>query len=202
METSNKLYSPLTLALFILLSILTSCSNDESDPLINCPECVVIERTDIEISGEMAIHDFEQSIQEDAALDLVTYNYHGDPSVDFDYLVALSNGYELIIRVHDAANTNPWEQVNQPYNIYPQSELENKLMYTTIELRTSANEPLYSSNLNGTSPPATYLDVFRVVKFDGLTLQARIRDVVLYKYNNANKEVIINGTFIGAVTFE
>jgi hypothetical protein len=141
-------------------------------------------------------------MQSDPSADLITYNFYGNPSEHFDFIMNLENGNKLVIKVYDAERMNPWEQVNQPYNIYPQSELEDKLSYTNVELRTSANEPIYATNLNNTAPQGTYLDVFKVVDFDGATIQCRLRDMTLYSGSNPDKTITINGTFVGAVTFE
>lgn len=199
METSlKKLSTALLLPLFILC--FASCS--EEDPVLSCMTCDILERTDIEFTGDMELQEFQISEAGDQAIDLIRFGYYGNPSDRIDYIIELSNGYDLVVRITDKSNLNPWEQVGQSYNIYPLSNHEDKLMYAEVELRTTANEPLYASNTSDTDPQGIFMDVFRVVKNDGNSIQCRIRDLTLYKFNNSERRVTINGTFVGALDLQ
>jgi len=190
---------------FLLLTVLAlsfaSCSTVEVPESAACPSCNVMERTDLAITGEMEIQNFDQSVESDPTLDLIRYNYYGSPSESFDFVINLDNGYELTIKVYDATNHNPWEQVGQPYNIYPGEDLEDKLQYVNVELRMGDDLPAYATNLGSSVPQGIHLDVFKVIRNSGTEIQCRIRDMKLYKNIDPAQTITINGTFIGAVTF-
>jgi hypothetical protein len=150
----------------------------------------------------MEISNFNQSIEADNSTDLVTYNYYGSPSENFDFVINLENGYELTIKIFDAANRNPWLQVGQPYNIYPGEDLEDKLQYANVELRMGDDQPAYATNLGNSIPRGIHLDVFKVIKNNGTEIQCRIRDMKLYKNIDPTQSITVNGTFVGAITFE
>ena len=190
-----------TIALTLTLFAFTSC-NTIDEATTTCATCNIIERTDMIITGDIDHSEFNQSEQSDASTDLITYNFYGNPSEYFDFIIHLSNGNKLIIKAYDAERMNPWQQVGQPYNIYPLADQEDKLSYVNVELRTSANEPIYATNLDLSTPPAISLDVFKLLQNDGETIQARLRDMTLYSVTNPNNTISINGTFVGAVTFE
>ena len=131
-------------ALLALGGLYTMCSTESA--LEDCPECLVLERTDIEISGDVTADHFQASSQNDDAVDLITYNFLGDQTPQIDFLVRLANGEQLVITVVDKETLNPWEQVGKPYNIYPNGDLDDKLSYTTIEYLNKENGVAYATN--------------------------------------------------------
>jgi hypothetical protein len=187
-----------TLLAVLALFVITSCS---TDPLPS-PALNVTERIDMIAEGDLQLEEFRQNDELDASDDLITFNYFGNPAENIDFVLHLSNGYRLVLTVYDAERMNPWEQVGQPYNIYPVADEEDKLSFVRAELLTSANEPLFTSNQGPGVPPGIALDVFKIMKFDGNLIQARMRDMTLYNAGNAEKSIRINGTFVGAITFE
>ncbi|MCP4122701.1 MAG: hypothetical protein GY751_13185 [Bacteroidetes bacterium] len=190
---------------FLLLTVLAlsfaSCSTVEVPPSAACPSCKVMERTDLSFTGDMDLQNFDQSIESDKLHDLIKYNFYGSPSDHFDFVINLKNGYELTIKVYDANNNNPWEQVGQPYNIYPGQDLEDKLQYVNVELRMGDDHPAYATNLGNSVPQGIHLDVFKVIRNNGTEIQCRIRDMKLYKNIDPAQTVTINGTFIGAIPY-
>jgi len=198
METSRK--SPLTQGSLILLCFIfaiSSCSTTSEDALV----LIDTERTDLVISGDLELEDFN-SASANSQNDLVSFNYYGNPSANFDFVVHLENGYTLTIMMHDASRMNPWQQVGQPYNIYPGQDLDDKLYYTNITLKNGDGITKYSTNEDDNIPSGYLLDVFKVIKNDGNQIQCRVRDMILYCQNNPQKTIHINGTFVGVNTFE
>jgi hypothetical protein len=181
-----------------MLLAMASCSTvEDANQLADRQE-----RTDIIITGDLQMENFFQNAEGDASEDLVAFNYYGNPSPNFDYKIQLEQGNTLIIQVYDAQHLNPWEQVNLPYNIYPGQDLDDKLFYTNIVFSDATGTCTYSTNFNNNIPPGIFLDVFKVIQNDGQQIQCRIRDMILYKTNDPSRTITINGTFVGALTFE
>ena len=193
MFTSRNLALALSTLCFYTL---ISCSSNE-----DAIQLTPIERTDISIQGDMQLESFQQNTNGEAGTDLVSFVYYGIPSDRFDYIVQISSDLKLIIKIYDGINQNPWVQVGQPYNIYPGQDLEDKLQYAKVEIRTSSNEPRYTSNDGNVLPQGALLDVFQVVQNDGAYIQCRIRDMELFHQVHPERSITINGTFIGALDF-
>lgn len=197
----KTIISTLTMLLFAgLIFIFTSCNT--LDDVDNIAISNVLERTDMTISGNVHYDDFNQSLQSDMSKDLITYNYFGDPSEKFDFKIHLANGNVLMIKIIDEEGINPWEQVGKPYNIYPSSELGDKLSYVQVYLFSSGDEVLYSDILNTDTPLGTSLDVFQIISSNDNGILCRMRDIKLYNGStDADNSIIVNGTFVGALTF-
>ncbi len=198
MGTSRKTPPTLTSLIFLcLIFAFCSCSTTSEDALT----LVDTERIDMIISGDIELEDFNAA-SANSQNDLVSFNYYGNPSENFDFVVHLDNGYTLTIMMHDASRMNPWQQVGQPYNIYPGQDLDDKLYYTNITLKNGEGITKYSTNECDDIPPGYLLDVFKVIKNDGNQIQCRVRDMTLYCQNDPHKPIHINGTFVGVNTFE
>lgn len=183
------------LPVLVLILALVSCQQAEE---ILPGE--FLERTDISLSGDLAMESFQQQGNETTG-DLIRLGYYGEPSEQFDFHIALSDGYSLTIVLYDAQRLNPWQQVGIPYNIYPGEDLEDKLAYADIMLYNKEGICTHSTNKDPISPPGALLDVFRITANTGESIQARIRDMVLYRHGDPGRTVRINGTFAGSVDF-
>ena len=95
---------------------------------------------------------------------------------------------------------NPWEQVGQPYHIYPPAELEDKLSYINAYLFSSIGELLYSDSPDNFTPRGTTLDVFKITHSDEYSIRCRMRNMALYYGAGSQHSITINGTFVGALT--
>lgn len=187
------------LVLFWVIIIFTSCNTLEEK--INDAIPNIVERTDITISGNLNYEDFNQSVESDLTSDLVTYNYYGDSSENFDFIIHLANGYQLLIEMVDGERMNPWEQVGQPYNIYPPTVLEDKLTFVHAYLFSSIGELLYSDSPDSFTPKGTTLDVFKITSSNHNSIRCRMRNMTMYYGAGSKNSITINGTFVGALIF-
>ena len=185
--------------IFFIAASVASCNT--VDDGLDCPSCKTLERTDIAISGDMNMSNFTQSMESDDTRDLITYKYYGNPSQHIEFVIELNDGYELRLKVYDAINNNPWEQVGQPYNIYPGEDLEDKLQYVNAELRYLDDTPGFATNMGNSIPPGIFLNKFKIIENDGVQIKCKINDMILYKNVDPSKTIHVNGTFVGAITF-
>lgn len=166
------------------------------------PSSGITERTDMIFSGSINYQDYNQSLESDMTSDLVAYNYYGNPSENFEFIIHLANGYKLNIEVINKESGNPWEQVGTPYNIYPPSELEDKLSFVHVNLFSSINEVLFTDSPDNSTPAGISLDVFKITSSSDNAIRCRMRNMVLYGVGDGSDDAVtINGTFVGALTF-
>ena len=176
--------------------IISSCNTNEGcDDLGTCPQTDLTERTDIIIRGDLSISDNQIYQVVEGEEGPVGYNFYGNPSSDFDFIIDLSDGYKLIIRMYDAESLSPWDDVDIPYNIYPHQELSDRLKYVTADLQLGNDAFAYSSSFGEAYPRNITLDVFKITSYDGQSIKSRIRDLVLYKNTDGSQLITINGTF-------
>ncbi|MCP4123858.1 MAG: hypothetical protein GY751_19085 [Bacteroidetes bacterium] len=187
----------------MIAGVLMSCNTEESCvDLGTCPETSLIERIDIVIDGALSIADHQVEEVTGVKDGPVDYNFYGNPSVMFDFIIELSSGHTLEIKMHDGETLNPWKNVDVPYNIYPSQDFEDKLQYITADLRTGSDVAAYSSNLGSEFPFGIKLDVFRIISNNGSTIQCRIRDLELFKNTDGSQRININGTFVASIAFD
>lgn len=181
----------------LFAGMAASCNTDGPvDPMKQ-----IEERTDIVITGDLSLSEFNISHGNDKDNDLVRFNYYGETAPQIDFVIQLPSGYTLALQVIDAENGHPWMQVDHPYTVYPQEVLEDKLRYVIAEVRTGDDQPAYATNLDENIPSGISIDAFRITDNDGIRIQARIRDLKLFKNVDPDKTIVINGTFIGALDF-
>jgi hypothetical protein len=185
--------------LFAMSGVYFGCNTDGGPA--DCLECGVLERTDITISGNFEQHFFETSLESDASNDLITYNYYGDAAHKIDFKIKLGDQNDLIVSIYDEESPRPWEQVNKPFHMYPTQVLDDKLSYVTFEFLNPEGGVAYASNDDNINLPGITLGVFFVTQFDGVEIQCRIRDLNLLNTSNPDESILVNGTFVGAVTF-
>ena len=185
-------------ALFAMPGVYQSCT---SDPVTECRECFIEERIDIAVTGNVEEYYFESSLESDNSVDLVSYNYYGEQANKIDFKVNIGSGNVLIISIYDEENTRPWEQVGKPWNMYPSQDLDDRLSYVTIEFLNTEGGVAYSSNGENIDLPGIILGVFFITAYDGVEIQCRIRDMNLLNTSYPDQNIVVNGTFVGAVTF-
>ena len=114
----NKGFFKESITLLIMI-IAVSCSTNEScADLGSCPN-TYLERTDIQISGQLDIWDNQIIENGNIATGPVGFNYYGNPSDRFDFVIDLESGYTLIIRMNNRIAPNPQDDVAVSYSAYP-----------------------------------------------------------------------------------
>lgn len=176
---------------------LASCSTTETPEVVACPACQVIEKIDLQLEGDLSRTINLEFPEVAGQSDLVRF----ESQTGFNIIMDLGDGWQMTIRVLDSENPAAWPQVDMPYNVYPPADLEDKIRYVSAELRRGEDNPAYSSHLGQALPRGFALDAFRITDNDGVTVKARIRDLVLFKNTDTENAVTVNGTFAGAVTF-
>lgn len=195
MKTSRNflLVSAVVMAIVMSSCRIITCEGPDCDDFAN------VERTDIAVTGDLEIESFVINDDRSGVTDLVDYTFYGFDAEQFDFIVQLNGNYQLTISMYDAQRLNPWLQVDLPYNIYPGQDLEDKLYYTNILLHDDQGNCLYSTNSDDNIPPGIFIDVFKIIQSQDGFAQCRIRDMVLYRTDNPDRTISINGTFIGKV---
>ena len=185
----------------MILGIAISCNTSETcADLGNCPN-LTLERTDIQITGDLEIWD-NQIIEDGQSVPgPVNFNFYGDPSDKFDFQIDLEQGYSLIIRMVNKIIPNPWEQVDVSYTAYPGQDLSLNLRYVTAELRFGNDAPAYSTNLSGNINPGVSQNAFWITSYDGNQIRARIKELTLIHNIQNSREIEINGTFVAVADF-
>ncbi|MCP4122702.1 MAG: hypothetical protein GY751_13190 [Bacteroidetes bacterium] len=194
--------SPLFLGIAVVLLILASCNEDGPAEKASCAVCNISEQTNIQISGDLTIVDFTESLQNDASNDLISYDFYGDPSTNFNFIIQLQSGWKLTIELFDDNSGNPWIQVGQGFNAYPGKDLKVYDRYTRISLTKGSESLGYSTNPGSGIAPTTLFGVFKVTMLTENEIQGRLRDLVLYKVGSPAATLNIDGTFVGAVTYQ
>jgi len=192
----------LLLGITAVLLILASCNDDGPVEQVSCAVCNVSEQTNIQISGDLTIVDFTESLQNDASNDLISYDFYGDPSTNFNFIIQLQSGWKLTIELFDDNGGNPWTQVGQGFNAYPGKDLNEFDRYAQISLTKGSESLGYSTNPGSGIAPATHFGVFKVTMLTENEIQGRLRDLMLYKVGSPSATLNINGTFVGAVTYQ
>ena len=193
------------LALGIIMSF-NSCekSCEESG---TCPEFKVIERTDIIITNENDnTHDvdFRSSVEEDYSIDLISYIFNPANPNQLEFIIHFASDNDLSIKVTHENIDNVWEGVDIDYAMYPTQELNDKWKYVMAEFAPKTSDSAaFATNLGEGIPSGPILDVFRITSYNSETqeIQCRIRELTLFKNTEPSKEIYVNGTFTGAVTF-
>jgi hypothetical protein len=187
-----------TLLTAAVIAAMASCTTEEA--VITAPE-KVIERIDMVLEGSDTEFIFLQSPEDEIAQDLIQYNFYGNPSHQIDFKVNLDEARTLIFRVVNEADWNPWE-TESSYSVYASQDLEDKQKYVTVELTHGGEVPAYQSNIGGEFPQGTYLNVFRIERYDPSNneILCRIIDLELVPTAGDHSDILtVNGTFRGAL---
>lgn len=188
----------LHIATFLLLSVFViSCSDDTPIEELN-----VTEFTNIKVEGDLDFIDIQTSNQNDSGTDLVTYIYSPSNTKTLTFKVKLENGHVISVNIVHENLEKVWETPTN-YPIYVASDTSSHWKYCVAQYQTSAEAPSYFTHLGSTLPRGTDIDAFEVESYDATKkeIRCRFRDMVLYKNTDANESLVINGTFVGAVTF-
>ncbi len=198
MKTIFKQIALLALA----IGLFTYCSTDILEEA-NLADSVT-ERIDIKITGDQDHFFYTQSIESDASIDLVSYDYYGNPSDVFGFEIRLEANRVLKVTIHNDGVTNPWEEVGMAYAVSTNQNQINKERYAIFEMIDSNGESQSFSSANNDNTSSSIINAFVIQEFNynSKEILCRINNVNLFGIENSNGEIIVNGTFRGAVTFE
>ncbi len=163
----------------------------------------VVERVDIEVTGASDLDIHQESVQQDAATDLVVFEFNGPESNEMRFQVQLSTGYTLNIRLYNINPMTPSSQVGQPFNLHLTNDLSEYMRYVTFEVENDKNAevPQFSGYVEGSNN--VIMNAFTITEYDYFNKEVlcRINDVTLHNSYNSSETISIFGTFRGAITF-
>ncbi len=184
----------------LITTFFASCSTDIEE--INSANDVT-ERVDLKITGDQDQYIYEQSMESDASIDLVSFNFLGNPSNSFGFQVQLEANVVLNVAIYDVIAENPWNQVQSPFGVFAAQDINTKRRYAIFEMINSDGETqVFTSSV--TNNNFLNIDAFTIQEYDNNNKEilCKISDVKLFNTSNSDNYITINGTFRGAITFE
>ena len=197
MKTSIK-----NIILFAFIAAaFASCSTDGIEPIASAND--VIERVDIKITGSTNQYIYDESIQSDANIDLVDFDFSGNPSDNFGFVVQL--GPDRILKVMTSDNYNPdhWTLTGQSFDVFAAQDIDDKYRYAIIEVidRTGSEIKTYTTNRISNDHPVLHTFTIQNYSNDRKEILCRLDNATLVEAANTNNSITLNGTFKGAITF-
>lgn len=178
---------------------MIKCIDDEA--VFVSPENVT-ERVDMVIEGAINESVHLESLERDYTKNLVDFNFYGMGSNKIDFIVDLGKGRFVTISLTNQDVVNPWEhEIN--YSLFPSQVIEDKTTYVTLTLTEGKEgEEIYQSNIGTSCPQGSYLNVFRIVKYDPAASEILCRVVDLPMCGTDGQgDITLSGTFRGSLTF-
>ena len=189
-----------TLSICLVAAVAFACSNNiEAVKLAED----VIERVDIKITGSTEMYIYNQSAEGSTEINLVDYNYTGENSHHFDFVIQLESGYEMKVNLYDQNHTNLFERVGIPYDLFVTQDLDDKTKYVVMHIESSISAEVaeYTSNVEGNH--GTSINAFSILAYDPINMEilCRVDNVELYNPFNIQELVTVNGTFKGFISY-